>query len=77
MYWEQTAAIRIENEVSEFIKIKRGVRQGCVLSPDLFSLYSETVTRHIEEMPGIQIGGHTINNLRFADDAVLIAEDYE
>ena len=44
MYWEQTAAIRIENEVSEFIKIKRGVRQGCVLSPDLFSLYSETVT---------------------------------
>ncbi|GFN88374.1 2-aminoadipate transaminase [Plakobranchus ocellatus] len=39
MYWEQTAAMRIENKTSTFQDIKRGVRQGCVLSPDLFSLY--------------------------------------
>ena len=77
MYWEQTAAIRIKNEISEFIQIKRGVRQGCVLSPDLFSLYSENIMRHVEEMPGISIGGHNVNNLRYADDTVLIAEDEE
>ena len=75
MYWEQTAAIRIENEISKFIQIKRGVRQGCVLSPDLFSLYSENIMRHIPELPGISIGGHNVNNLRYADDTVLIAED--
>ena len=77
MYWEQTAAIRIKNEISEFIQINRGVRQGCVFSPDLFSLYSENIMRHIEEMSGISIGGHNVNNLRYADDTVLIARDEE
>ena len=48
MYWEQTAAMRVEGEISAFQKIKRGVRQGCVLSPDLFSLYSEIIMRNIE-----------------------------
>ncbi|GFS18525.1 endonuclease-reverse transcriptase [Elysia marginata] len=75
MYWEQTAAMRVEGEVSSFQKIKRGVRQGCVLSPDLFSLYSEVIMRHIEDYPGIKVGGHNINNLRYADDTVLIAEN--
>ena len=73
LYWQQTAAIRIESEISEYQKIKRGVRQGCVLSPDLFSLYSEVIMRKIENMPGVAIGGHNINNLRYADDTVLIA----
>ena len=41
LYWDQSACIRIENEMSEYTKIKRGVCQGCVLSPDLFDLYSE------------------------------------
>ena len=68
MYWEQTAAMRVEGEISAFQKIKRGVRQGCVLSPDLFSLYSEIIMRNIEGQPGIRVGGHNINNLRYADD---------
>ena len=57
LYWNQTAAIRWENELGEFVKIKKGVRQGCVLSPDLFNLYSEQVMRHIEGISGIKIGG--------------------
>ena len=64
MYWEQTAAMRVEGEISAFQKMKRGVRQGCVLSPDLFSLYSEIIMTNIEGQPGIRVGGHNINNLR-------------
>ena len=75
MYWEQTAAMRVEGEISAFQKIKRGVRQGCVLSPDLFSLYSEIIMRNIEGQPGIRVGGHNINNLKYADDTVLISEN--
>ena len=36
IYWEQTAAMRIGNGLSAFQDIKRGVRQGCVLSPRSF-----------------------------------------
>ncbi|GFO35533.1 RNA-directed DNA polymerase from mobile element jockey [Plakobranchus ocellatus] len=68
MYWEQTAAMRIENKTSTFQDIKRGVRQGCVLSPDLFSLYSEIIMRNSENHPGIKVGGQNINNLRYAEN---------
>ncbi|GFO47431.1 hypothetical protein PoB_007393600 [Plakobranchus ocellatus] len=54
MYWEQTAAMRIENKTSTFQDIKRGVRQGCVLSPDLFSLYSQIIMQNLENHPGIK-----------------------
>ncbi|GFO48185.1 retrovirus-related pol polyprotein from type-1 retrotransposable element r2 [Plakobranchus ocellatus] len=77
MCWEQTAAMRIENKTSTFQDIKRGVRQGCVLSPDLFFLYSEIIMRNLENHPGIKVGGQNINNLRYADDTVLIAENKE
>ncbi|GFO12710.1 endonuclease-reverse transcriptase [Plakobranchus ocellatus] len=77
MCWEQTAAMRIENKTSTFQDIKRGVRQGCVLSPDLFSLYSEIIMRNLENHPGIKVGGQNIKNLRYADDTVLIAENKE
>ena len=57
-----------------YVNIKRGVRQGCVLSPDLFSLYSEKIVREIEDLKGIQIEDININNIRYADDTVLVAE---
>ena len=77
IYWEQKAAVRVEEETSNFQNIKRGVRQGCVLSPDLFSLYSEMIMRQIEEMEGLKIGGHNINNIKYADDTVLTADSEE
>ncbi|GFO11222.1 RNA-directed DNA polymerase from mobile element jockey [Plakobranchus ocellatus] len=54
MCWKQTAAMRVENKTSTFQYIKRGIRQGCVLSPDLFSLYSEIIMRNLENHPGIK-----------------------
>ena len=65
--------MRVRDESSESGKFKQDVRQGCVLSPDLFSLYSEIIMRNIKDLPGIKVGGYNFNNLRYADDTVLIA----
>ena len=43
MYWKQTAAFRVDNQIGQYQRIKRGVRQGCVWFPDLFSLHSGIV----------------------------------
>ena len=67
--------VKINNYISEPLKIEKGVRQGCVLSPALFTLYTDIIFRNIDQRPGIKIGGHTINNLRYADDTVLLAEN--
>ena len=75
LYWDQKAAIRINNDTSEYTSIKRGVRQGCVLSPDLFNIYSEMILRNLEDVEGIKIGGNNCNNIRYADDTVLMASN--
>ena len=74
LYWNQQAAVRHNGEISESIIIKQGVLQGCVASPHLFVLYTEMIMRSINDMEGIKMGGHVINNLRYADDTVIIAE---
>ena len=56
------------------MSIKQGVRQGCVASPHLFALYTEMIMREIEDMEGFRIGGKVVNNLRYADNTVIIAE---
>lgn len=39
LYWDQKAAIRIGDEISNYVNIKNGVRQGCVLSTDTVKKY--------------------------------------
>ena len=77
LYWEQKAIIEIENNKSNWFEIKRGVRQGCVGSPDLFSFYGENIMREIEEMEGLKVGGKNIDNIRYADDTALVADSKE
>ena len=53
---------------------------GCILSPCLFNLYAEYLTRNAgleEKQTGIKIAGRNINNLRYADDTTLMAESEE
>ena len=45
-----------------------------LLSPCLFNLYTETILRHVEDSKGVTIGGTQINNLRYADDTVLLTD---
>ena len=52
-YYQQTASIRVKDDVRRIVPIIKGVRQGRVLSLDLFSLYSEFVMGSIEGLPGI------------------------
>ena len=48
------------------------------MSPCLCNLHAEYITRNAEEaQAGIKIGGRNINNLRYADDATLMAESEE
>ena len=75
LYWDQTASVRFMNEVSEEIRIQRGVGQGCVASPTLFNLYTETNFRHIINMKGVNVGGTNYNNLRHA--ALLAGNEKE
>ena len=77
LYWTQKAYIKLENTVSNDIKIKRGVRQGCVLSPSLLNLSTEHIFPSLEDLEGVNIGGMNVNNLRYADDTALLAETSE
>ena len=59
--------------------IRKGVRQGCILSPFFFNLYAEHIMRNAgldEAQAGIKIVGRNINN-RYADDNTLMAESEE
>ena len=54
--------------------------QGCILSPYLFNLYAEYITRNAgleEAQAGIKISRRNINNLRYTDDTILMAESKE
>ena len=77
LYWMQKAAIRVGDELSDYTEIKRGVRQGCVLSPYLFNIYTEFIFRENSDSQGAIIGGCNISNLRYADDTMLLSEDKE
>ena len=70
----QEATVRTEFGNTEWFKIGKGVRQGCILSPHLFNIYSETIMRTagLDDMAGISIGGRPLNNLWYADDTTLI-----
>src|ERR1043165_4241594 len=78
LYEDQIAVIRTEHGDTDRIKIKKGVRQGCILSPVLFNLYAERIMRmagmvETEEDKGVRIAARTLNNLRYADDTTLLA----
>ena len=80
LYARQEAMVRTGHGTTDWFKIGKGVRQGCILSPCLFNLYAEYIMRNAgleEAQAGIKIAGRDINNLRYADDTTRMAESEE
>ena len=80
LYVGQEATLRIGHGTTDLFQTGKAVRQGCILSPCLFSLYAEYImqnTRLNEAQAGIKISGRNTNNLRCADDTTLMAEREE
>ena len=70
LYADQKATVRTEHGTTDWFQIRKGVCQGCILSPCLFNLYAEYIMRNVgleEAQAGIKISGRNINNLRYAE----------
>ena len=80
LYAGQEATAKTGHGTTDWFQIRKGVRQGCILSPCLFNLYTEYIIRNArldEAQAGIKIARRSINNLRYADDTTLMAESRE
>ena len=72
--------LELDMEQQTGSKIGKGVCQGCILSPCLFNFYAKYIMRNAgleEAQDRIKIAGRNINNLRYADDTILMAENEE
>ena len=72
--------VRTGHGTTDWFQIGKGVCQGSILSPCLFNFYAEYIMTHAgleETQAGIKIAGRNINNLRYADDTILMAESEE
>ena len=77
LYASREATVRTRHRTVDCFKIRKGVWQGCILSPCLLNLYAEYIMQNArldESQSGIKIAGRSINNLRYAHDAILMAE---
>ena len=76
----QEATVRTRRGTTDLFQIRKGVRQGCILSPCLFNLYAEYIMRNAglgEAQARIKIAGRNINNLRYVDDTTLKTKNEE
>ena len=77
LYAGQEATVRTGHGTTSWFQIGKEVGKGSILSPCLFNLYAEYIMRNAgleEAQAGIKIAGRNINNLRYADDTILMAE---
>ena len=80
LYAGQEATVKTRHGTMDWFKIRKGVHQGCIVSPYLFNLYAEYIIWNAlldEAQAGIEITGRDISNLRYEDDTTLVAEGEE
>ena len=80
LYAGQEATFRTRHETMDWLQIRKGEHQGCILSPCLFNFYTDYTMRNVrldKAQAGIKIAKKNINNLRYADDTTLMTESEE
>ena len=80
LYAGQEAIVRTGYEITDWFKIGKGVRQGCILSPCLFNFYAKYIMCNAgldEAQAGIKIAERNIKNFRYSDNTTLMAEGKE
>ena len=80
LYAGQGETVRTGHGTTEWFQIEKGIHQGCILSPCLFTLYAEYMLRNAgldEAQAAIKIARRNINDLRYSDDTNLMAESKE
>ena len=80
VYAGQEATVRTGHGTTDWFQIRKGIHQGCMLSPCLFNFCAEYIIQNAgleEAQAGIKIAGRNIYNLRYADDTTLMAESEE
>ena len=80
LYSDQEATVRTGHGATDWFKIGKGVRQGCILSACLFNLCAEYIMQNagLDDLKaGIKIAGRNNNSLRYADVTTLMAESEE
>ena len=80
LYAGQEASVRSRHGTMDWFQSRKGVCQGCILSPCLFNFYAEFImqnSRLDEAQAGIKAAGRNINNLRYADNTTLMEEREE
>ena len=76
----QVVTVIARHGTTDWFQIRKGVWQGCILSPCLFNLHTEYIMRNTgpdEAQAGIKIAGRNITNLRYAGNSTLLAESEE
>ena len=79
LYSEQQSAVRIGSGTTYWFSVSKGVRQSCIMLPQLFSVYTESIMREVEEEHSnseydeLSVGGTTFTELRYADESALFS----
>ena len=74
LYTDQSSTVRKTHRLTVDFRIEQGVQQVCILSSNIFNIYSEAImVTAIEGFQGtVKIGGRSIKILRYADGIVLV-----
>ena len=80
LYAGQEATVTTRYGTTGWFKIGKSVHQGCKQSPCLFNFYAEYIMQNAgldESQAGIKISRENINNLRYADNTIIMTESEE
>ena len=76
LYDNVESAVKVNNDLTDWFEIQNGVKQGCILSPTLFSMLINDLAEDINTAElGVQCKENIVSSLLFADDLVILAEN--